>query len=89
MMVLCPTHHDQATKKAMPEEEQRRFKAEPFNIKMNRVNGPLEVKQDYCAADFGTVTVVGEGTFLSMNGESILVKGTWKYLFGSTTKPTI
>jgi len=71
-MTLCPTHHDQATKGAMPEAEQRGYKARPYNIQRNRVNGPLEVKQDYCAADFGSVTVVGDGTFLSIDGEAIL-----------------
>src|ERR1700737_1556469 len=32
MMVLCPLHHDQATKGAMPELEQRQMKSAPPNI---------------------------------------------------------
>lgn len=71
-MVLCPTHHDQATKGAMPESEQRHFKACPKNIERGLAKGLLAVKQDYCAVDFGSVTVVGEGTFLEIDNEPIL-----------------
>lgn len=71
-MVLCPLHHDQATKGAMPEAEQRELKAKPLNIVKGRAQGQLEIKQDYCAADFGTITVVGEGPFIKINGEDIL-----------------
>jgi hypothetical protein len=72
MMVLCPLHHDQVTKGAMPEAEQRQFKANPKNIERGFANGLLAVKQDYCAADLGSVTVVGEGTFLEIDGQPIL-----------------
>ena len=72
MMVLCPTHHDKATKGAMPEAEQRRLKANPHNIQRGLAKGLLAVKQDYCAANFGSVTVIGDGPFLRMNGEDIL-----------------
>jgi hypothetical protein len=72
MMVLYPLHHDQATKGAMPEAEQRELKAKPFNIVRRRAQGQLEIKQDYCAADLGTITVVGEGSFIKINGEDIL-----------------
>jgi hypothetical protein len=30
------------------------------------------VRQDYCAANFGSVTVVGDGTFLRIDGQDIL-----------------
>jgi hypothetical protein len=72
MMVLCPTHHDQATKGAMPEVEQRQYKAAPNNIKRGLVDGTLKVRQDYCAASFGSVMMVGEGTFLQMDGKNVL-----------------
>ncbi len=72
MMALCPTHHDQATKRAMPEPEQRQLKAKPHNIQRGLAKGLLAVRQDYCAANFGSVTVVGEGTFLRIDGENIL-----------------
>lgn len=71
-MVLCPTHHDQATKKALTEAEQRKLKADPFNIRQGFAKGMLAVKQNYCAADFGTVTVVGEGPFLRIDGEDMI-----------------
>lgn len=72
MMALCPNHHDQATKRAMPEREQREFKSNPYNIVHGRANGVMEVRQEYCAADFGSVTVVGDGTFLRIGGEEII-----------------
>jgi hypothetical protein len=72
MMVLCPTHHDQVTKGAMPEAEQRHHKANPYNIRHGRAKGPLAVRQNYCAADFGSITVVGLGPFLSVGGDIIL-----------------
>src|SRR5438876_516481 len=49
MMVLCPNHHDQATKGAMPEDEQRRYKSSPHNIERGYVDGLLTVNQRYCA----------------------------------------
>ena len=33
MMVLCPNHHDQATKGAMPEPQQRLLKVNPYNTR--------------------------------------------------------
>jgi len=72
MMVLCPNHHDQATKGAMSKPEQRALKASPFNRKTGRASGMLAVKQSYCAADIGTVTVVGEGVFLSIDQSPML-----------------
>ena len=71
-MVLCPLHHDQATKGAMPIAEQRELKSMPRNIKTGRALGLLEVKQDYCAAELGSITVVGEGAFLRIDNEDVL-----------------
>jgi len=52
--------------------EQRKFKAKPRNIAANRVKGVMAVRQDYCAANFGSVTVVGEGTFLRIGGDNLI-----------------
>jgi hypothetical protein len=71
MMVLCPNHHDQATKGAMPEAEQRALKARPWNIHHQMAKGPLAVRQNYCAVDFGAVSWVGEGPCLRIDGEDI------------------
>ncbi|HLW90671.1 MAG TPA: HNH endonuclease signature motif containing protein [Roseiarcus sp.] len=72
MMVLCPNHHDQATRGALLEDEQRSLKREPFNIRHGRAGGWLEVRQDYCAASLGSVMVVNEGPFLQIDGETML-----------------
>ena len=70
-MVLCPDHHDQATKGAMPESEQRRLKATLHNISRGLAKGLMAVRQDYCAADFGSMTILGSGPFLRIAGEDI------------------
>lgn len=75
MMALCPLCHDRATKGAMPKEEQRKHKKEPHNINRGYANGLLAIRQDYCAAQLGSITVVGEGTFLRCNGEDMF--GLW------------
>jgi hypothetical protein len=56
----------------MPIAEQREFKSTPHNIKQGHALGLLEVKQDYCAADLGSITIVGEGPFLKIDGTDIL-----------------
>ncbi len=65
-------HHDQATKRAMPEVEQRKFKEKPYNIIRGLAKGLMAVRQDYCAADFGSITVVGDGPFLRIGVEDII-----------------
>lgn len=71
-MVSCPNHQDQATKGAMPESEQRRLKATPHNISRDLAKGLMAVRRDYCAADSGTMTIVGSRPFLRIDGENIL-----------------
>jgi hypothetical protein len=56
----------------MPVAEQRQHKANPHNIQRGFAKGLLAVRQNYCAADFGSITVVGEGPFLRIDGEEIL-----------------
>jgi hypothetical protein len=56
----------------MPVHEQRELKSTPYNIARGRAQGDLTVVQDYCAADLGTITVVGEGPFLRIHGIDIL-----------------
>jgi hypothetical protein len=76
MMILCPNYHDQATKGAMSEEEQRRYKASPLNIQRGYAQGLLVVDQPYCALDVGGgVFLVGDGPWIEVDGESILTLG--------------
>lgn len=71
-MVLCPTHHDQATKGALPTEEQRALKANPFNKIEGFAKGPLAVKQSYAAIEIGSNLIINEGPFLIANDEELL-----------------
>ncbi len=71
MMVLCPLHHDQATKGAMPEAEQRRQKLNPLNLRQGRARGLLAVQQNYCAVGVGPNIFVGEGPFLRIDGNDL------------------
>jgi hypothetical protein len=72
MMVLCPLHHDQATKGALPHDRQREYKKHPRNIVRGYVNGLLALTQDYCAASLGSTQVVGEGPFLLVDQEPLI-----------------
>lgn len=72
MMVLCPLHHDQATKGAFPEDEQRKAKAQPRNIVNGLAKGLLAVKQSYPAVELGSVTILNEGSVLEINGHVVL-----------------
>ena len=44
MMLLCPTRHDQATKGALPEEDQWECKRLPYNVRNGIVEGALVFK---------------------------------------------
>jgi hypothetical protein len=72
MMVLCPNHHGMATKAAMPEDVQRKYKSSPKNILDKRARGKLEVYQKYCAIKIGTMTLVNEGPFLRIDKNDLL-----------------
>jgi len=72
VMVLCPLHHDKATKGAMDVEEQRRLKSSPHNIRRGLAKGLMEVKQDYCAANLGSLLMVGDGTALRIGDRDML-----------------
>ena len=72
-MVLCPNHHDQATKNAMSEEEQRRHKVEPHNMMRGYADGLLTVNQSHCALDVGGGTLlVGDYPWIELHGETVL-----------------
>jgi hypothetical protein len=72
MMVLCPNHHDRATKGAFPEAAHRAAKAAPFNVQRGVVGGVLHVIQNYAAIGLGSVFVVNEGPVLEICGEEVL-----------------
>jgi hypothetical protein len=72
MMVLCPNHHDAATKGAMLEPEQREHKTSPFNIGRGFVDGLLKVNQSYCAVATGSCEFVGAGLVVEGDGEPLL-----------------
>jgi len=72
IMLLCPTHHHEATVKAMLEQEQRLCKANSFNIKAGYVEGMLKVNQDTPVINVGTNQFIGEGDFLLVDGENLL-----------------
>jgi hypothetical protein len=72
MMVLCPTHHHEATVSAMLEAEQRQLKVKPFNIVAGYVEGMLKVNQNFAAFSMGSVQVVGDGTFVKVDESNLL-----------------
>ncbi len=72
MMVLCPIHHDQATKKALTEEEQRAGKRDPFNLRRGSVDGSLKVNQKHLAVEAGGVLMVADGPLIKVDDEPLL-----------------
>lgn len=71
-MLLCPNHHTEATEGAMLEEEQRFYKAHPYNIEKGFVEGKLKVNQKMAVVIIGTNEFVGDGDFLIVDDESLL-----------------
>jgi len=72
IMLLCPTHHREATTDAMRKPEQLSLKANPFNIENNKVEGQLKINQRHPVMGIGTVQFVGEGDFILVDNESLL-----------------
>ena len=72
MMLLCPLHHDQATKGALTEKQQRQAKANPRNIADGLATGRLTVNQGYLAVAVGTVLMVGDGPLIAVDGETLV-----------------
>jgi len=71
-MIFCPIHHHEATVGAMPEKEQRFYKANPYNIKQGFVEGSLKINQTTPVINMGTNQFVGDGTFILVDGENLL-----------------
>lgn len=71
-MLLCPNCHSEATLGAMNETEQRRHKAQPYNIQQGYAGGNLKVNQDFCGLLVGTNQFVGDGCFIKVDGEPLL-----------------
>jgi hypothetical protein len=72
IMLLCPLHHHEATSSAMLVEEQRHFKANPYNIKKGYVEGQLKINQKVPVITLGNNQFVGDGNFIVIDGENLL-----------------
>jgi hypothetical protein len=72
MMVLCPNHHRKATNGVLDESEQRRFKANPYNIMHGLAQGPLALRQRTLAIGLGSTQFVGDGTFIRVGNQPLL-----------------
>jgi hypothetical protein len=72
MMLLCPEHHDMATKGAMKEAKQRKFKANPHNMREGRIRGSLEIDHGDFSVRVGDTEFKVNGPLLLADGEPIL-----------------
>jgi SEC-C motif len=73
MMVLCPNCHDEATQGVLSESEQRKLKADSYNLQHGYAEGQLAVKQQNARIVFGdSVAMVAQGSLLEIDGESLL-----------------
>ena len=71
-MVLCPNHHWEVTSGAMLEDEQRRYKTQPFNMARGYADGLLKVNQSYCAIAVGSCELINDAAVVLVDGESLL-----------------
>lgn len=72
MMVLCPNHHHQATVGALDDGEQRRCKADPFNVRRGYANGQLIITSRLVALQLGSNQFVGAGFKLMVDDHPLL-----------------
>lgn len=72
MMVLCPNCHDEATQGAMSIVEQRRYKAQPYNIKRGYAKGVLKVNEQRLIVSAGNNKFVGGGPLIKVDGEELI-----------------
>ena len=72
MMALCPNHHDEATEGAMLEPEQRRLKANPYNVRRGYASGLLRINQTECTIRCGGNLFKNPGALLSVDGQPLL-----------------
>jgi hypothetical protein len=72
MMVLCPNCHTSATNGSLDVDEQRQYKASPYNIRHKRAQGSLIVKQRALAVRLGTVQLEGNGTLIQVGNQPLL-----------------
>jgi hypothetical protein len=72
MMVLCPIHHHQCTVQALPVEEQRRAKANPFNRARGFADGQLVSSSRVIAVEAGSNQFVGSGFKFVVDEEPLL-----------------
>jgi hypothetical protein len=72
MMLLCPFHHDQATKGALTIAQQRESQRAPFNIRAGRATGQLVVNSPVFAIQTGSVYLVGDGPLIVVGSRPLL-----------------
>jgi HNH endonuclease len=70
MMVLCPYCHSEVEYGLLDEDEQRRYKANPYNIVHGLAQGPLALQQRTIA--LGSIQFVGDGTFIRVDNHPLL-----------------
>ena len=75
MMALCPYCNDAATKGALNEAAQRRYQAEPHNVRTGHSSGALFVNQSYVAVAFGGALLVGDGARITIDDVELLKLG--------------
>lgn len=72
MLALCPIHHDQASKHALSEADQRAAKTNPFNIASSRARDVLEVGHGFPLLQLGANMIINHGPLLSIGGAPVL-----------------
>lgn len=72
MMIICPNCHARATAHAMPEAEQRRHKASPYNIRHGQARGQLYIDRPIPLVEAGSNVFGRNGPIIVADGEPLL-----------------
>ncbi len=74
-MIFCPNCHDMATKGAMPIQEQRRYKARPYNIRRGFAAGFLRIYGNALRVGLGSNVFIGGGAIIQVDEEPLVSLG--------------
>ena len=72
MMSLCPNHHDEVTKGAIIEKDQRNYKENPFNKQNGYVNGCLKINHNIPIIKIGNCNFFGSGELIQVDDKNLV-----------------
>jgi len=75
MMIICPNCHDEVTNGRVSEQEHRRWKADPVNIRDGYASGRLRIDQKELVVNLGGNRFVETPVLLQLNDDDMIKMG--------------